>query len=398
MMKTFFTHRRARWTWMPPWTPPWTRAREAVKPRTLRTVLDAFKTLETPRAGVRWTVLEIIIMIVRSVVLAYGALLTLSLVSPRARRGVRKVQDAARASAHVVLSDEKKWKKDASRDPRTLLASGSVERRKTVVFVRHGESTWNEVFNRKFDHTFPTRLIGGVLREMVKFFERDSFFIDSPLSALGVEQARALSKHFDDLRAKGASEDEVLNAILGVGTKKSVIVSSNLRRAVNTTANALWSRLSASGSTEKIVIHSALQEVARNVDTYALASNKGDVVPTPTLARELRIPSLGDRELFDATENAGQKPLGRKGVDSFREFAAWVMNQDAEVVIAGGHSIWFREWFREFLPRDSQCAGKSKKIVNCGVVSFDLCFGRHPDHGEMYAVDNVREIYGGFAK
>ena len=121
-------------------------------------------------------------------------------------------------------------------------------------------------------------------------------------------------------------------------------------------------------------------------------------MPTPTLAKELDVAAIDARALFDASRNAGQKPIGRVASDSMREFAAWAMNQDADVVVAGGHSIWFREFFKTYLPFDSECLGKKKKIVNCGMVSFDLTFGVHPEHGEMYAVENVREIYGGFSK
>jgi hypothetical protein len=342
-----------------------------------------------------------IAMILRALLTAYGALLCASLVDKRAKRGVRKVHDAVRANAHLVASDEKRWKRSKV-DPKTLATRATKTR--TVVFIRHGESTWNEVFNRKFDHTFPVRLIGGVIAELGKFFARDSFFLDSPLSATGVAQARALRAHFATEMASRAAKIEtkgyvgdVVDVMLGL-RGKSVIASSNLRRAVNTTAHALWCRLSNAKANDKIIIHSALQEMARNVDTYALACKKGDFVPTQTLAKELGVSSVDEAKLFDASSNAGQKKLNRKGRDSMREFAAWVMNQDADVVIAGGHSIWFREFFKTYLPFDSTCPGKKKKIVNCGVVSFDLSFGVLPEHGEVYAIENVKEIYGGFAK
>ena len=342
-----------------------------------------------------------IAMILRALFTAYGALLCASLVDKRAKRGVRKVHDAVRANAHLVASDEKRWKRSKV-DPKTLATRATKTR--TVVFIRHGESTWNEVFNRKFDHTFPVRLIGGVVAELGKFFARDSFFLDSPLSATGVAQAQALRAHFATELASRAAKSEtkgyvgdVVDVMLGL-RGKSVIVSSNLRRAVNTTAHALWCRLSNAKANDKIIIHSALQEMARNVDTYALACKKGDLVPTQTLAKELGVSGIDEAKLFDASSNAGQKKLNRKGRDSMREFAAWVMNQDADVVIAGGHSIWFREFFKTYLPFDSTCPGKKKKIVNCGVVSFDLSFGVLPEHGEVYAIENVKEIYGGFAK
>ena len=52
-----------------------------------------------------------IAMILRALLTAYGALLCASLVDKRAKRGVRKVHDAVRANAHLVASDEKRWKR-----------------------------------------------------------------------------------------------------------------------------------------------------------------------------------------------------------------------------------------------------------------------------------------------
>lgn len=338
----------------------------------------------------------------RLVVTAYGALLCASVFSARAAFGARKIHDAARATAHLALSGERRRSR-RSRDGVDPARVREIETatRKTIVFIRHGESAWNEIFNRKFDATFPGRLFGGLARELMRVFTCDSVFLDSPLSEVGLAQARALRERFErdaELRRRGEGEpDATMDCVLGV-RGKCVIASSNLRRAVHTTVHALWCRLANGGASERVVIHSALQEVARNVDTYALASKKGELVPTPTLAKELGVAAIDARALFDASRNAGQKPIGRAASDSMREFVAWAMNQDADVVVAGGHSIWFREFFKTYLPFDSECPGKKKKIVNCGVVAFDLTFGVHPAHGEMYAVENVREIYGGFSK
>jgi hypothetical protein len=53
-------------------------------------------------------------------------------------------------------------------------------------------------------------------------------------------------------------------------------VSSNLRRAVATTAIAFWDRLCRTG--EKVYVVSSLQEMARNVDAFALAGTR-EAVP-----------------------------------------------------------------------------------------------------------------------
>ena len=38
------------------------------------------------------------------------------------------------------------------------------------------------------------------------------------------------------------------------------------------------------------------------------------------------------------------------------------------VVIAGGHSLWFRAYFRNFLPHSSKFIGKTAKIKVCALV------------------------------
>ena len=57
---------------------------------------------------------------------------------------------------------------------------------------RHGESTWNQVFNRGFGYRFPFRLFEGVLTEVVGLLSRSSFFFDAPLSDLGNLEAKKL--------------------------------------------------------------------------------------------------------------------------------------------------------------------------------------------------------------
>ena len=123
--------------------------------------------------------------------------------------------------------------------------------------------------------------------------------------------------------------------------------------------------------------------------------------------------------------------------------------KDADCVIVGGHSLWFKEFFKAFLPRRSDHVAKKKKvrllpirprsrgarrslrtfpvvtlhprfpfnvhltgktfdrpiaspaqIVNCGCVGFTLQAGRDDDGRVAYRIDpkSVDVIYGGFAK
>jgi hypothetical protein len=100
--------------------------------------------------------------------------------------------------------------------------------------------------------------------------------------------------------------------------------------------------------------------------------------------------------------NTGNNQMGRKGYAALREFAEFACAQDADFVIAGGHSLWFREFFRMFLDDEhlqTQVACR-KKIVNCGVVAFTLTKVKHPKHGDVYRIDPdaIDAVYGGFQR
>lgn len=80
--------------------------------------------------------------------------------------------------------------------------------------------------------------------------------------------------------------------------------------------------------------------------------------------------------------------------------ASRAVAQEADTIIAGGHSLWFKEFFKEFLPRSSTHKCKKKKIVNCGVVAFTIQHAKHAAHGDVFRVDpeSVEVVYGGFHK
>ncbi|XP_026191234.1 uncharacterized protein LOC34618398 [Cyclospora cayetanensis] len=76
---------------------------------------------------------------------------------------------------------------------RISLKRATVLRRKTIVFIRHGESIWNLCFNRGvLTPEFPLRLFLLVLCELLLLWEFDSVLLDSPLSSLGIEQALSI--------------------------------------------------------------------------------------------------------------------------------------------------------------------------------------------------------------
>lgn len=336
-----------------------------------------------PAAGLSAGLLELVSDVDLTTVLAtvfvlmgvYFVLVVAAGTSLTARSVLFKSSLFFRSVAHLVLSNEKvRWPKNRP-DP-DVVKDLNFTTVKRIIFVRHGESTWNEVFNRGFGPMFPIRLVKGLVREAAMLISRSSFFVDSPLSKLGYDQAKALRAYLASDQVRGLQPGEAgaadAAALLGAsGT--SIVVASNLRRAVATTAIAFWDRLARTG--EKVYVLSCLQEVARNVDAYALAGVRENVPLHGIEAHIADYQAAGFRKGESGSVvglnchfNAGNKPITRSGMSSMMEFAAWATSQDADTIIAGGHSLWFKEFFKAFLPKSSTHKSKKKKIVNCGVV------------------------------
>ena len=66
-------------------------------------------------------------------------------------------------------------------DPQYILSRSDVNK-KTVIFIRHGESDWNLVFNKGINLSFPSRLFNAIKSELLLLFQLDSVFLDSPLN------------------------------------------------------------------------------------------------------------------------------------------------------------------------------------------------------------------------
>ena len=95
--------------------------------------------------------------LIRPVLIVIGAMLLLNLPTV-----VYKVGLAIRAVLYFVLCWDKSWK--LPQDPGSIfgphLSQGLPVERKTVYFVRHGESTWNDTFNKGSHRTWTAFLIG----------------------------------------------------------------------------------------------------------------------------------------------------------------------------------------------------------------------------------------------
>lgn len=97
--------------------------------------------------------------------------------------------------------------------------------------------------------------------------------------------------------------------------------------------------------------------------------------------------------------HVGDKPLNTNGLKRMNEFCEFIYSPSVreDYVVVGGHSIWFRSFFRLFLPYSVHHVSKNKKLVNGGVVAFDL-IKAETRRGPKYMIDpkTIKVIYGGF--
>ena len=348
---------------------------------------------------------------------------------------VGKLSGYARAVAHLVLSNEKKGLKALGKEMDDKMMSSSTTTvgeadkaklvsKRTIYFVRHGESQWNYVFNRGFTLPgFPLRLMRGLLMELLSALDRrNSFFVDAPLSEKGLEQVEELRKFLNEVNNPFLTDAEVktlrtkhVDVLRGDAVdgkteeaKKSIIVTSNLRRAAHTAAIAFMDRFER--TKEKLMVNDALQEMARNVDAFALAGDAFDAVPYTGITNVAKDKGtlktiLEETVKFNVESNAGNKGVRRRGATDCLRFAHWATSPNAvpkecETIIATGHSIYFREFFKLFLPSSSEHDAKSKKIVNCGVIAFELKKYEHEKEGVFFSIDekSIETVYGGFVQ
>ena len=101
----------------------------------------------------------------------------------------------------------------------------------------------------------------------------------------------------------------------------------------------------------------------------------------------------------DMSLHSGNKPLNTNGLKRMLAFCDFVFSPSVKEanVVAGGHSIWFRSFFQMFLPYSSTHTSKKKKMVNGGVVAFDL-IKANTKVGPKYMIDpdSIHVVYGGF--
>lgn len=295
----------------------------------------------------------------------------------------------------ALSSDAKGIGPKKNPDPDLLLKQDKILT-KTIVFLRHGESDWNDIFNKGIGPSMLVRLVKAMIMETRMLLTMDSIFIDSPLNNEGFEQAKSLAKYMDSVSVtENMPKEDALVAAIAQQSVSSVIVASNLRRAIATTTVALWPRVTR--SKEKIHILSSLQEISRNIDTRALAPARG----IPDLSRIAQHCEEGfdPEQTYDYSENLGNKTYTFRGIKRLRAFNDWAFKREEDVIVVGGHSLWFRAFFQTFLPFSCDHVAKKQKIVNSGLVAFTLQRAEMPDGQIGYRIDpdSMMTLYGGYS-
>ena len=330
---------------------------------------------------------------------------------------IYKLKLTLQGIAYFFYCHDKKWPKQPDPEDifQPIIAANDVEskvEKKTIIFIRHGESTWNDTFNKGSHRSaaeFAIAFIPGIIKSLLYEFyllisgKIDSWFYDSPLSYLGLSQVQELANFINqDPNKLSSSEDE--RHIMKILRKDpnappSKIVSSNLRRALSTVAAAFQKRL-LQNPHESILIIPSLQEISRNPDTLSITPAQTNVNPSwiDQSSTICDFKAIFSKQV-DMEYHKGNKPIDTNGFKRMNEFCHVVFSSTLpeDYIIVGGHSIWFRSFFKEFLPRASIHDGKKKKIVNCGAVAFDL-WKTTTDDGKSFMIDekSIKVVYGGF--
>ena len=105
---------------------------------------------------------------------------------------LRKGMFTLYGAIYLLLSKDKIGKSQLARAPDADEIASRIDSEVRVIFIRHGESMWNLVFNRGFGPSFLVRLVKAVLYELYLIPFDDSCFLDSPLSDLGLEPEHTL--------------------------------------------------------------------------------------------------------------------------------------------------------------------------------------------------------------
>jgi len=239
---------------------------------------------------------------------------------------------------------------------------------KTVYFVRHGESVWNNAQSK------------GLLHEMAAE-------LDHPLSAKGAEQAEALRRRIEAGRKTG---DAAATELCSPG----VLYVSPLCRAVQTGLIALGPSQAASGG--EFVLMATAREKQNLGGFDSMSNRKGTEILHGTVEGMKRLYGTQPDKLrecvdtfkkvnFDVHEAEedwwceGTSDSSEMLHHRLQEFMAQILYTPHETAVVVGHSHFFRSVFKSCLSEEFGAVNKTlakdivtKKLCNCGVVKMQL--------------------------
>jgi len=364
------------------------------------------------------------------------------------RAAIRKLKLFYLTFLYLAFCKDKKWKipkdtsfffpKELGGTSTTSSSSGSTAKykEKTVILIRHGESTWNDTFNAGdrskliFFLFFIPNLLHALAVETYFFIsgkDDESWFFDSALSAKGVGQGEGLRKFLRKEKMRlgssssgngNAREEHAVKLLLALDEEddpSSQVVSSNLRRAISTAAIGLADRFVATNTSiqqqhganinnkDGILLLPCMQEISKNPDALTILPPKGVAHPTWCDDVIVGLPPGTFTSLIDTRYHTGNKSIDSNGLIRLNQFCADIFDSSKlpkSNIIFAGHSLFFRSFFQVYLPRGMEHVSKKKKLVNGGTVMVTLREATLGNGRKEYMIDpkSVVMVYGGFGK
>ena len=299
-----------------------------------------------------------------------------------------------------------------------------------LVFIRHGESMWNYAFNRGFKPSFLWRWLETTLYELYLLPLEDSAYaaqlfgtqfgaqfgdailrnnlpqfscailrrparharryLDSPLSSLGLEQCAELKDFFAAPCVDDGAKADYDEIVSGAADGRLLVVASPLRRAVATVAIGLADRLkrtqepillprAARKSRATLIRWRSRRRAARRRSTARPSSSRSSTSTARSTAATSRSPSPASsgarrdrRRPPPRRPPAGCPAAARRPSlpPRLMHFAQWALERPEQTIVVGGHSLWFKNFFQLYLPKDVDHPAKKRKIVNRGAVAL----------------------------
>lgn len=244
-----------------------------------------------------------------------------------------------------------------------ILDSAKVRHRRTVYFIRHGESVWNEAQSKLRLH------------EMARTS-------DHPLSESGRRQAEELSRRIAEAGSRG---DPAARQLL----EADVVYASPLTRAIQTAVIALGPSIMKPHGPGEIVLMANARE-KQNLGGFDTQSTKigAEIVDHAQKALDALYVGCNSEATkqfkglrFDAQEVQdrwwceGASETAFELDERLDEFMHQLFYSPHRTIVVIGHSLFFRKVFGKFLSSDfpkKKLGLASKKLNNCGVIQITL--------------------------